>query len=65
LSEVRRLLVNNAGLSASGSFCVTGVDDVVGGLCDGSIVGMNVMHGEEGLSLIRSERIDLPAYGCS
>ncbi len=30
----------------------------------GSIVGMNVMHGEEGSSLVRSERIDLLAYGC-
>jgi hypothetical protein len=29
-----------------------------------SIVGMNVMHGEEGSSLVRSERIGLPAYGC-
>lgn len=30
----------------------------------GSIVGMNVVHREEGSSLVRSERIDLPAYGC-
>jgi hypothetical protein len=30
----------------------------------GRIVGVNVMHREEGLSLVRGERIDLPAYGC-
>ena len=30
----------------------------------GSIVSMNVMHGEEGSPLVWSECIDLPAYGC-
>ncbi len=29
----------------------------------GSVVSMNIMHGEEGSSLVRSKRIDLPAYG--
>jgi hypothetical protein len=25
---------------------------------------LEIIHGEEGPSLVRSERIDLPAYGC-